>query len=51
MSSEIASMEISMDERSKRVPVIERLVDVKAIETRRLEKGLSRMRLCMEAKR
>ena len=39
-----------MDERPKRVPVIERRVNVALIETTRLEKGLSRLKLCIEAK-
>ena len=39
-----------MGECARRVPVIERRVDVAAIETRRLEKGMSRLKLCVEAK-
>ncbi len=36
--------------RAKRMPVVCRRVDVAAIETRRLERGISRLRLCIEAR-
>jgi hypothetical protein len=39
-----------MDQNGKRGPVIERRVDVSAIETTRLEKGLSKLDLCAKAK-